>query len=55
MITDTDIDRAAEVIYNDFFGARVGELWETLPDDAIIKIQCRATAKAAVNAALKST
>ena len=44
------VERAAEVIWNDLFGAR-GGAWDNPPADSISGIQIRATAHAALTAA----
>ncbi len=46
------IEAAAEVLWNDFH-ARYGGAWSDQPEDGIAAIQTRATAKAAIFAALK--
>jgi hypothetical protein len=48
--TDAMVERAAEVIWNDLFGAR-GGAWDNPAADSVSGIQIRATARAALIAA----
>ncbi len=48
--TQAQIEAAAEKIYEDF-AARMGGAWKYLADASVIKVQCMATAKAALTAA----
>ena len=48
--TQAQIEAAAEKIWEDF-SARLGGEWKHLRDNAVIKVQCMATAKAALTAA----
>jgi hypothetical protein len=50
--TDAMVERAAEVIWNDLYGAR-GGAWDNPPADSVSGIQIRATARAALAAAAK--
>jgi hypothetical protein len=51
---DAMVERAAEVIWNDFFGSRAGA-WGNPPHDRVSAIQTRATARASLRAALQHT
>jgi len=48
--TQEQIEAAAEKIWEDFCG-RIGGDWKYLGDNAVVKNQCKATAKAALEAA----
>jgi hypothetical protein len=51
--TDAEVERAAEIIWNDLYGARAGA-WDNPPADSVAGIQMRATARAALIAARTS-
>jgi hypothetical protein len=49
-VTDAQVELAAEVIWNDIYGARAGA-WDNPPANSVSGIQIRATARAALTAA----